>query len=496
MKANSKLLHTMGFILVMAFNLGAQELNLNFGEPDVSNFPKVCVPFNVTDSLKNRIPDLNSGMISVYEDSLTSNTVELETIRDKGNNVTILIAVDASKSMRGAPIDSVKSAMKNFIMQVKEEDQIAIISFHDDVETIVDFTSSKDTLINNIDSVEATGSITEMYYGIVSGLKMLNETEGLNETKILIVLSDGKDEGTAYSDDDCIEMANSLGIPIYSIGFHSSAERTYLRVLERISDKTNAHYNDAPTADELKATYNKVLEQIQERTTLCYTSKLFEADSLEHSTSVIVEVNGRKGESSFTFRSPSAPAPAVVPQTTNRWLFPAIIGAVLVGLVTITYISKKRKNEQQRKLETEKERIEAEKKQQQLQDETKIEPEKVDDKTKVVKRAPDPRKTMISGRGDSAPGAIQLYFESGPLAGQSKTLSDDTTIGRGSDNDIVLEEKTVSGHHCRVSLEGTGWVIYDLNSTNGTIVNGSKVTSMMLTSGCLIELGSVKIKVS
>jgi hypothetical protein len=159
-----------------------------------------------------------------------------------------------------------------------------------------------------------------MYYGIVSGLKMLNETEGLNETKILIVLSDGKDEGTAYSDDDCIEMANSLGIPIYSIGFHSSAERTYLRVLERISDKTNAHYNDAPTADELKATYNKVLEQIQERTTLCYTSKLFEADSLEHSTSVIVEVNGRKGESSFTFRSPSAPAPAVVPQTTNRWL--------------------------------------------------------------------------------------------------------------------------------------------------------------------------------
>ena len=197
MKANSKLLHTMGFILVMAFNLGAQELNLNFGEPDVSNFPKVCVPFNVTDSLKNRIPDLNSEMISVYEDSLKSNTVELETIREKGDNVTVLIAVDASKSMRGAPIDSVKSAMKNFIMQVKEEDQIAIISFHDDVETIVDFTSSKDTLINNIDSVEATGSITEMYYGIVSGLKMLNETEGLNETKILIVLSDGKDEGTA-----------------------------------------------------------------------------------------------------------------------------------------------------------------------------------------------------------------------------------------------------------------------------------------------------------
>ena len=142
MKTNSKHLQTLSFILVMVFSLGAQELNLNFGEPDVSNFPKVCVPFNVTDSLKNRIPDLNSGMISVYEDSLTSNTVELETIRDKGNNVTILIAVDASKSMRGAPIDSVKSAMKNFIMQVKEDDQVAIISFHDEVETIVDFTSS------------------------------------------------------------------------------------------------------------------------------------------------------------------------------------------------------------------------------------------------------------------------------------------------------------------------------------------------------------------
>ena len=490
MKTNSKHLQTLSFILVMVFSLGAQELNLNFGEPDVSNFPKICVPFSVTDTLNNRISDLNADMVSVFEDSVNNSTVELETIRGKGENVSVLIAVDASGSMRGGPIDSVKSAMKSFIMQIKEFDQISILSFHDEVETIATFTSSIDTLIESTENIAAKGSRTELYYGIRTGLKMLGETENLNDKKILIVLSDGKNEGEAYTDDDCINLANELGIPVYSIGFHSSADKKYLRVLERISDKTGGEYNYSSTTEELKATYSKVFEQIQDRTVLCYTTSIFEADSLEHSVSVAVEVNGNTGESSFTFRSP--PKASLI---NNRLILPSIVGLVVIVVVIIVFRKKARKKEEKEKLEAEKERIEAEKAQKQAQDETKVEKEKVDDKTKAVERSSDPRKTIISGRGDSAPSSIQLHFNSGPLAGQSETISANSTIGRGSDNDIVLDEKTVSGNHCRISVEGTGYVIYDMDSTNGTIVNGNKVTSMTLSSGSTIELGSVKISV-
>jgi len=49
------------------------------------------------------------------------------------------------------------------------------------------------------------------------------------------------------------------------------------------------------------------------------------------------------------------------------------------------------------------------------------------------------------------------------------------TVGRKSDNDIVLDHPTVSGHHCKIYSAGGSWFVEDLNSTNGTFVNGKRV---------------------
>jgi len=49
------------------------------------------------------------------------------------------------------------------------------------------------------------------------------------------------------------------------------------------------------------------------------------------------------------------------------------------------------------------------------------------------------------------------------------------TVGRKEDNDIVLDNATVSGHHCKFYEAGGTWFVEDLSSTNGTFVNGKKV---------------------
>lgn len=49
------------------------------------------------------------------------------------------------------------------------------------------------------------------------------------------------------------------------------------------------------------------------------------------------------------------------------------------------------------------------------------------------------------------------------------------TIGRKSDNDIMIDNPAVSGHHCKVTLVGDNFIVEDLNSTNGTFVNQKKV---------------------
>lgn len=49
------------------------------------------------------------------------------------------------------------------------------------------------------------------------------------------------------------------------------------------------------------------------------------------------------------------------------------------------------------------------------------------------------------------------------------------TVGRKPDNDIAIDHPAVSGHHCRILLQGDTYFVEDLNSTNGTLVNDKKI---------------------
>jgi len=56
-------------------------------------------------------------------------------------------------------------------------------------------------------------------------------------------------------------------------------------------------------------------------------------------------------------------------------------------------------------------------------------------------------------------------------------------VGRRESNDIVLRFPNVSGRHCELSVEGGYWFVQDLGSSNGTKVNGSRVTKQRLDPG-------------
>jgi hypothetical protein len=69
-----------------------------------------------------------------------------------------------------------------------------------------------------------------------------------------------------------------------------------------------------------------------------------------------------------------------------------------------------------------------------------------------------------------------------------------THVGRANGNEIPLTYPSVSNRHCMFILSGSDVVLRDLNSSNGTVVNGESISEVILRPGDLIQVGVVQIK--
>ncbi len=89
----------------------------------------------------------------------------------------------------------------------------------------------------------------------------------------------------------------------------------------------------------------------------------------------------------------------------------------------------------------------------------------------------------------------KLVLLSAGMTGRTHELkADKTTIGRVEDNTFQIAEPSVSSHHCEILLRGSDVTVKDLNSTNGTFINGEKVSEAPLKPGQILRLGQVEMR--
>lgn len=82
----------------------------------------------------------------------------------------------------------------------------------------------------------------------------------------------------------------------------------------------------------------------------------------------------------------------------------------------------------------------------------------------------------------------------GPVAGQRIELWTENSIGRGSHNEILVADASLSRVHARVLALGDMFVLQDVGSSNGTLVNGQPVTTHALAPGDVVTLGKVELR--
>ena len=99
----------------------------------------------------------------------------------------------------------------------------------------------------------------------------------------------------------------------------------------------------------------------------------------------------------------------------------------------------------------------------------------------VVRVAPGSVDALVVGRGATAGEVLEL-------------LGEVTTVGRQKGNDLVLDDVTVSRHHALFTRTASGRVtVRDLNSLNGTYVNGTRVEEVTLRTYDEVQIGKFKL---
>ena len=119
-----------------------------------------------------------------------------------------------------------------------------------------------------------------------------------------------------------------------------------------------------------------------------------------------------------------------------------------------------------------------------------------------------PQESMIIAPGEAAALGLaprpraraRLIVERSPVLSQGEELVIDgqpLTVGRGTQNDLPLDDDFASARHARFEERGDGLWIEDLGSTNGTFVNGARVTTpRRLEEGDLVRVGQTDLRVA
>lgn len=179
--------------------------------------------------------------------------------KDSGIPIVAEFVVDTSGSMRGEPINALKTAMINTIQYINDDNYIGIIGFDSSVREylpIDKFSLSQKTLYKgSVNSLDANGN-TAMYNGLCVAMDRIykkSQELGGNCTPIIFVLTDG-DSNTGYKFSDTKNIIAGMNIPVYTISYNYAADS--LSELASINEAASIVGNSEDITYKLRNLFN------------------------------------------------------------------------------------------------------------------------------------------------------------------------------------------------------------------------------------------------
>lgn len=237
--------------------------NVVLQDVDLVEYPLVRVDVALTADL---VPETGEPAFTVLENGIEAQNVSAEVATQDRPPVDVVLLIDASGSMEGAPLAAAKEAAKRFAAAMRPSDRVAVVSFSTEPRTVRDFGSDATALVGAIDSLQASGE-TALYDGLIQATKLFTAQE---RDRAIVVLSDGGDTMSINTLDAAAKTLSEVAVPLYAVALTS--EEYNPTALEQLASRSGGRFVTAEAADSLVDIFEQIAEELRNLYSLTFES--------------------------------------------------------------------------------------------------------------------------------------------------------------------------------------------------------------------------------
>lgn len=199
---------------------------------------------------------------------IAPDTIDVASLDERGESISWVIAIDASRAMMGKPFDRAREAALEFRRRAEKHDRFAILTFGSSVELVSPFGSSyvesRDTLRPlTADSTSRNARLLDGVWRAIELLRADDDTRTMR--RFVVVFSNGEDRGSERGLDELIAFADGrpdrARIPIFSVGYARFGIADF-EPLERLSHGTAGAFFETHSMDHLISTFGQIRLQM------------------------------------------------------------------------------------------------------------------------------------------------------------------------------------------------------------------------------------------
>lgn len=274
-------------------------LQASINRIDVTEFPTVKCNATVTDASGDSVVGLVATDFQVSEDDRPVKPFNVTSTIPGDERVAVVLVVDRSGSMRGAPIQAARTAAADFMARLSDKDALAVITFSSTVGPSTELTSNRRLALQVLKNARARGE-TALFDALQQAIDTVAASGA--DRKSVVLLTDGQDNASSSTQSKCEAAASKHGISIYCIGLGRSVNAVALR---RMAEGSGGSFFATRSPEDLGEIYRKIASQIQNQYVVTYRSAVPSDNRTWRTVRVVVRHKGNQAESGRQYLVPS-----------------------------------------------------------------------------------------------------------------------------------------------------------------------------------------------